>query len=174
MRQVSRSRASRVELGAAKGIGKYSIGEAGAVSGVSVKMIRHYEAIGLIEQADRTFGNYRIYSEKDLHTLQFIRRARALGFSMRQIAELLSLWQDRGRASANVRRLALEHVELLEAKARELEAMARTLKDLARHCHGDDRPDCPIIDELALPESSSNISSARRGRFSSSSRPPSS
>lgn len=153
MRQAGRSEPPRIELGAAKRNGKYSIGETAAASGVSAKMIRHYESIGLIEKAGRTFGNYRIYSEKDLHTLQFIRRARALGFSIQQIGELLSLWQDRKRASANVRRLALEHVERLEAKARELEAMARTLKDLARHCQGDHRPECPIIDELALPES---------------------
>jgi Cu(I)-responsive transcriptional regulator len=153
MRQLSRSGLSRVELSAAQGIGKYSIGEAAAASGVSAKMIRHYEAIGLIGKVGRTFGNYRIYGETNVHTLRFIRRARALGFSIRQIKELLSLWQDRRRASAKVRALALEHVELLEAKARELEAIAATLRDLANRCHGDDRPDCPIIDELALPES---------------------
>ena len=153
MRQASSH--SRVELDGAKGIGKYSIGETAAASGVSAKMIRHYEAIGLIGKAGRTFGNYRIYGDKDVHILRFIRRARALGFSIQQIRELLSLWQDRRRASANVRRLALEHVELLETKARELEAMARALKDLASQCRGDHRPDCPIIDELALPEPAS-------------------
>lgn len=153
MQHARRSVTAPVELRAAKTMGSYSIGEAAAASGVSAKMIRHYEAIGLIGKAGRTFGNYRIYAEKDVHVLRFIHRARTLGFSIRQIHELLSLWRDRRRTSAKVRALALEHVERLEAKARELEAIAAALRDLAHRCYGDDRPDCPIIDELARPPS---------------------
>ncbi|MBP0446432.1 Cu(I)-responsive transcriptional regulator [Roseomonas sp. SSH11] len=127
------------------------IGEAAQASGVSAKMIRHYEAIGLLPAAARSESNYRDYTEAEIHTLRFIRRARDLGFALHEIASLLALWGDRQRASAEVKRLALAHVEALEAKARDLSAMAATLRHLAAHCHGDARPDCPILDELAGP-----------------------
>jgi MerR family copper efflux transcriptional regulator len=137
-----------LELSDAKQQGYYNIGQAAAASGVSAKMIRHYEEIGVIPPADRTFANYRIYSQNDVHTLQFVRRARLLGFSMKQIQELLGLWRGH-RPSSEVKRLALDHVHELEEKIREMEAMKRTLETLARHCHGDQRPDCPILDDLA-------------------------
>ena len=127
------------------------IGEAAQASGVSAKMIRHYEAIGLLPPATRSEANYRDYGEAEIHALRFIRRARDLGFSLHEIASLLALWADRRRASAEVKRLALAHVEALEAKARDLSAMAATLRHLAAHCHGDARPDCPILDELSRP-----------------------
>ena len=137
-----------LDLSDAKQQGYYNIGEAAAASGVSAKMIRHYESIGVIPPADRTFANYRIYSQRDVHTLQFVRRARALGFSMKQIQTLLGLWQQH-RPSKEVKRLALEHVRELEVKISEMEAMKRTLETLAEHCHGDARPECPILDDLA-------------------------
>ena len=126
-----------------------TIGEAAKQSGVSAKMIRHYEAIGLIPEADRTKAGYRVYTPAQVHELRFIRSARDLGFSMAQIGELLTLWRDRDRSSAEVKRLALDHVADLKARIAELQAMADTLAHLARTCHGDDRPDCPIIDGLA-------------------------
>ncbi|MBV7485938.1 Cu(I)-responsive transcriptional regulator [Bordetella sp. BOR01] len=125
-----------------------NIGQAARTSGISAKMIRYYESIGLIGPATRTEAGYRVYSESDLHTLRFVRRARDLGFSVEQMHELLALWRDRGRASADVKRIALGHVEGLERKAAELQQMADSLRHLARHCHGDNRPDCPIIEEL--------------------------
>jgi Cu(I)-responsive transcriptional regulator len=125
------------------------IGEAAEASGVSAKMIRHYEAVGLLPAAARRDSGYRAYEDGDVHRLRFIRRARDLGFSLAEIAGLLALWGDRGRASAEVKRLALAHVEALEAKARDLSAMAATLRHLAAHCHGDERPECPILEELA-------------------------
>ncbi|MFC4173811.1 Cu(I)-responsive transcriptional regulator [Microvirga sp. GCM10011540] len=131
-----------------------NIGQAAEASGVSAKMIRYYESIGLIPKTVRTEAGYRVYSDKDVHTLRFIRRARDLGFSVEQIADLVSLWQDRGRASKDVKRVALEHVETLERKIAELQEMAGTLKHLARTCHGDGRPDCPIIEELASDDGS--------------------
>lgn len=126
-----------------------NIGAAAKASGVSAKMIRYYEANGLIAAAERTEAGYRVYSDKDVHTLRFIRRARDFGFSMAEIADLLSLWRDERRASADVRRIALTHVEDLEARAAALLAMSRTLRHLASCCHGDGRPDCPILDDLA-------------------------
>lgn len=126
-----------------------NIGAAAAASGVSAKMIRYYEASGLIPAAERTGSGYRVYSDKDVHTLRFIRRARDFGFSMAEIADLISLWRDERRASADVRRIALTHVEDLEARAAALLAMSRTLRHLASCCHGDARPDCPILDDLA-------------------------
>jgi MerR family copper efflux transcriptional regulator len=126
-----------------------NIGEAAAASGVSAKMIRYYESIGLIAPADRTESGYRVYSEADVHTLRFIRRARDLGFSVEQMTSLLALWQDRSRASAEVKRIALEHVGELERKMQELQGMADTLRHLARTCHGDGRPDCPILNDLS-------------------------
>lgn len=126
-----------------------NIGEASSASGVSTKMIRYYESIGLIPEATRTASGYRVYSDIDVHTLTFIRAARDLGFSVEQIEELLVLWRDRSRASADVKRLALEHVQELEQKIAELRQMVHTLKHLADHCRGDRRPQCPIIETLA-------------------------
>ncbi|MBP0494523.1 Cu(I)-responsive transcriptional regulator [Pararoseomonas indoligenes] len=125
------------------------IGEAAGATGVSAKMIRHYEAVGLLPAAARRDSGYRDYGEADVHALRFIRRARDLGFSLSEIAGLLALWRDKARASAEVKRLALAHVEALEEKARDLSAMASTLRHLAAHCHGDARPDCPILEGLA-------------------------
>lgn len=126
-----------------------TIGEAAAASGVSAKMLRYYEGIGLVPAADRAGSGYRVYGEADVHVLRFIRRARGLGFSLEETRALLALWQDRSRASADVKALALRHVRALEAKLAEIEAMRRTLRHLAGSYHGDGRPDCPILDDLA-------------------------
>ena len=126
-----------------------NIGQAAAASGVSAKMIRYYESIGLINAVVRTEAGYRVYSDADVHTMRFIRRARDLGFSVEQMTSLLALWQDRSRASADVKRIAQEHVGELERKMRELAEMAQTLRHLADNCHGDARPDCPILNELS-------------------------
>ena len=126
-----------------------NIGDAARASSVSAKMIRHYEAIGLIGAARRTDAGYRVYASQDVQVLQFIHRARALGFSLDQIRDLLALWQDKGRASADVRALAREHIGELNRKIAEMEAMRRTLERLAASCHGDSRSDCPILDDLA-------------------------
>jgi len=131
-----------------------NIGGAAHASGVSAKMIRHYESIGLIPRANRTGSGYRKYTDKDVHTLRFIRQARSLGFSVRQIEALLGLWRNQRRPSSKVKALALAHLAELDARIRELEAMKRTLAELAAHCHGDERPDCPILDELAGAERS--------------------
>lgn len=127
-----------------------NIGKAAAASGVSAKMIRYYESNGLIPPASRTEAGYRSYSENDVKTLCFIKRARDLGFSVAQMSELVALWRDESRASADVKRLALEHVEALEHKAQEIQEMSRALRHLAENCHGDARPDCPIIDGLEI------------------------
>jgi Cu(I)-responsive transcriptional regulator len=129
--------------------GLMDIGRASKASGVSVKMIRHYEAIGLLPKVARTFANYRVYRDSDVHTLRFIRRARALGFSMDDIQELLGLWQNTSRSSASVKKIAGKHVDELNRKIAELEAMVATLQHLTKHCHGDHRPDCPILDDLS-------------------------
>ena len=128
-----------------------NIGQAAARSGVSAKMIRYYEQIGLIPKAMRSDAGYRHYGPPDVHSLRFIRRARDLGFSVEQISALLALWQDRDRASADVKAMALTHVNRLKAKIAELQAMAQTLGHLAGHCNGNDRPDCPILSDLAEP-----------------------
>lgn len=138
----------RPELAQAKHQGFHNIGEASARTGVSAKMIRHYETIGLIPAANRTFANYRLYSETDLHRLRFIKRARNLGFPVKQIETLLALWGDPGRASAEVKRVALAHAAELARKARELQSMQQALEHLAHHCHGDQRPECPILDDM--------------------------
>jgi MerR family copper efflux transcriptional regulator len=127
----------------------YNIGEAAKASGVSAKMIRHYESIGLIGAAVRTDSGYRVYKDSDVQMLQFIHRGRTMGFSLPQIGELLKLWQDKGRASADVRKLAQEHILELQKKIDEMEAMKRSLEKLAKTCHGDHRPDCPILDDLS-------------------------
>jgi len=126
-----------------------TIGEAAKASGVSAKMIRHYEENGFIPKAGRTVAGYRLYKDADVHMLRFIRRARDLGFSLAEIRTLLGLWQNRRRASADVKKLASRHVQDLDRKIAEMQAMRRTLVDLALHCHGDERPDCPILDDLA-------------------------
>jgi MerR family copper efflux transcriptional regulator len=136
-----------------KGETMLNIGEAAQASGVSAKMIRHYEAIGLLHAARRTAAGYRVYDGQDIRVLQFIHRGRALGFSLENIASLLALWQDKGRASADVRRLAEQHIAELDRKIGELQSMKRTLETLAHSCHGDQRSDCPILDDLAADQS---------------------
>lgn len=126
-----------------------NIGEAAQRSGVSAKMVRHYESLGLLPPVVRTDAGYRQYGDNEVHTLRFIRRARDLGFGMAEIAELLKLWQNRRRASGDVKRIALAHMADLDRRIAEMEAMKRTLSSLASCCHGDQRPDCPILDELA-------------------------
>ena len=126
-----------------------NIGEAAKGSGVSQRMIRHYEAIGLIPKAARRDSGYRDYDDKNVHTLLFIRRARDLGFPIEEIRRLLALWQDRSRTSADVKALATVRAKELRRKEDELRAMRQALEALARNCHGDDRPDCPILEDLA-------------------------
>lgn len=128
-----------------------NIGQAAQASGVSAKMIRHYESLGLIAAPARTDAGYRVYGDRDVHLLRFIRHARDLGFSLAQTAELLGLWQDRARPSRQVRALAQAHLAELDAKLAELQAMRATLAALVSCCHGDERPDCPILDTLAAP-----------------------
>lgn len=127
----------------------FAIGEAARRSGVSAKMVRHYESLGLLGTVHRTDNGYRQYTAADIHTLQFIRRGRDLGFSMAEIAELVGLWRDRSRTSAAVHRIARRHLDDLEHRIAALLAMQRSLQDLLRHCQGDQRPDCPILDDLA-------------------------
>lgn len=126
-----------------------NIGQASTKSGVSAKMIRHYEALGLVPGVTRSDAGYRQYGDATVHTLRFIRRARDLGFDTREIGALLQLWRDKKRASAQVKRIAQQHVADLEQRIAALQSMQRTLQHLAHHCHGDDRPDCPIMDDLA-------------------------
>ena len=126
-----------------------NIGLAAKASGVSVKMIRHYEAIGLLKKVARTQANYRLYSDTDVHTLRFIKRARTLGFSIEDIRELLSLWQNKSRPSASVKKVAAGHMAGLKKRIEEMQAMVATLEHLTHHCHGDQRPDCPILADLA-------------------------
>lgn len=126
-----------------------TIGEAAKASGVSAKMIRYYESIGLIPVAARSESGYRHYGEADIHTLRFVRRARDLGYSIEDILLLLALWRDKARPSAEVKRIALEHAARLRRKIADLVAMAGTIEHLAEHCRGDRRPECPIMDDLA-------------------------
>jgi MerR family copper efflux transcriptional regulator len=143
------TRNPRLELSQARETGLYNIGQAALATGVSAKMIRHYEAIGLIRSPERTHANYRVYGERDLHVLRFVKRARTLGFSIKEIEALLALWQNKRRTSAAVKRLALAHAKQLGERIEELASMKRTLEELARRCHGDERPDCPILDDLS-------------------------
>lgn len=124
------------------------IGEVAVQSGVSAKMVRYYESIGLIPAAKRSTKGYRGYDTTDVHTLKFIRRCRDLGFNMGEISNLLALWQNRKRKSAEVKRLAGLHVKELQTKIDALQSMVNTLSQLVQCCHGDDRPECPILEEL--------------------------
>ncbi|WP_342130219.1 Cu(I)-responsive transcriptional regulator [Hydrogenophaga sp. OTU3427] len=126
-----------------------NIGEAARRSGVSAKMLRHYEGLGLLGTVSRTDSGYRLYSQSDVHTLQFIKRARDLGFAMADIADLVGLWLDRQRSSAKVKQVAQRHLLALHERIAQLQAMERTLQHLTACCHGDERPDCPILDDLA-------------------------
>jgi MerR family transcriptional regulator, copper efflux regulator len=125
------------------------IGEAAAQSGVSAKMIRYYEEIGLIPRSARQPQGYREYDERDVNRLRFVARARDLGFSIKEIAELLRLYSDRRRSSADVKRIALRHVAELETKIQAMRQLKRTIQQLADRCHGDERPECPILEDLA-------------------------
>ena len=132
------------------------IGTVADKSGVSAKAIRYYESIGLIEAASRSHSGYRIYDERDLRTLRFIQRARGLGFTVEEVGNLLALWRDTDRHSAQVKALARRHVEEIDRKVAELRGMRDTLTHLMERCHGDDRPDCPILDDLAGVDSGGN------------------
>lgn len=125
------------------------IGEAAAQSGVSAKMIRYYEEIGLVPRSARQPQGYREYDDQDVHRLRFVARARDLGFSIKEIAELLRLYSDRRRSSRDVKRIALKHVAELETKIKAMRQLKRTIQQLADQCHGDEKPDCPILDDLA-------------------------
>lgn len=126
-----------------------NIGDAATASGVSAKMIRHYEELGLIPKPRRTAAGYRVYNDADVHTLRFVRKARDLGFSTSQISGLLSLWRDRRRPSSKVKALAEEHIRELDRKLVEMQAMKAVLEHLVHCCHGDDRPECPILESLS-------------------------
>ena len=126
-----------------------NVGEAGRRSGVSAKMIRHYESIGLLDRAKRTAAGYRTYESDDVHRLRFVKRARELGFSLDNIKRLLELWTNRRRSSAKVKQIALEHIAELKDQIAKAESMLHALQRLADSCHGDDREMCPILDDLA-------------------------
>ena len=140
-----------------------NIGEASKASKVSAKMIRYYEQIGLIPPADRNDSGYRAYSQDDVHRLHFIRRARDLGFSVAEITDLLGLWNDKSRRSADVKRLAQQHISELDRRIASMLEMAATLKALIRCCAGDERPDCPILHTLEQPDTRDNKPEARTG-----------
>ena len=126
-----------------------NIGEAARLSGISARMVRHYESLGLLGEVTRTDSGYRQYSAADVHTLRFIKRSRDMGFSMEQVAELVDLWHNRRRTSSSVKRIAQVHLEELEQRIAAMQGMQRTLAHLVHCCHGDQRPDCPILDDLA-------------------------
>ena len=125
-----------------------NIGQVSAASGVSAKMIRHYEEIGLVKPPRRTVANYRTYTGNDVHVLRFVKRARSLGFPVTEIKQLLALWQNTSRSSAAVKKIARAHIDELKRKIAELGSMVEALEHLERHCHGDERPDCPILEHL--------------------------
>lgn len=127
----------------------WSIGQAATQSGVSAKMIRYYESIGIIPPAQRTVSGYRQYDARAVHILRFVKRARALGFSLEDVGRLVELWRNQKRSSAEVKTLALEQIDRLETRIQEMQAMTRSLKELAQACHGDERPECPILDDFA-------------------------
>ncbi|MBW8717981.1 MULTISPECIES: Cu(I)-responsive transcriptional regulator [Variovorax] len=129
--------------------GHVAIGEAAQRSGVSARMVRHYEGLGLLPAVARTESGYRQYGEADIHTLRFIKRSRDLGFSMEEIAELVGLWNNRRRASSSVKRIAEKHLGELEQRIADMQSMRNTLAHLVHCCHGDARPDCPILDDLS-------------------------
>ncbi len=139
-----------------------SIGLAARLSGISPKMLRHYEALGLLAAVPRTGSNYRQYSLADVHTLRFIRRARDMGFGLDAITELVSLWHNRRRSSVSVKRIAQKHVDELTERIQALQAMQRTLSDLLRLCPGDGRPDCPILDDLGQPPADASAKSGTK------------
>lgn len=138
-----------LELADAHAQGMHTIGETAKLTGLTAKMIRHYETLGLVTPTDRTQTNYRVYQTRDIHLLRFIKSARDLGFSMKQIATLASLWQNKDRSSAEVKTLAMEHIEEMDERIHSLQKMRKALSDLAGRCHGDDKPDCPILDAMA-------------------------
>ena len=126
-----------------------NIGDAAKISGVNAKLIRHYESIGVIPKATRTESGYRSYSETDIHILSFVKRSRNLGFSMKEIKKLVSLWKNKSRTSSEVKSMATKYIDEMEKKISELQSVVKTLKHLSKNCHGDDRPDCPILSDLA-------------------------
>ena len=138
----------QMNISCATAAATFNIGQAARQAQVSAKMVRHYESLGLLPAIARTEAGYRQYTPKDVHTLRFIKRARSLGFSMPEIAELLALWHNKRRSSASVKRIAAAHVDDLAQRIAELAAMQRTLQKLVDCCHGDHRPDCPILEEL--------------------------
>jgi Cu(I)-responsive transcriptional regulator len=146
---MGRADGATLALAEARRAGYFNISEAARESGVSAKMIRHYESLGLLKPAKRTAAGYRIYESGDVHILRFIRRARDLGFSVTDVQRLVGLWQNRRRASADVRRIAQHHIAGLDGKIEQLQGMRRTLEHLVQHCHGNERPECPILDDLA-------------------------
>jgi MerR family transcriptional regulator, copper efflux regulator len=139
-----------------------NIGEASERSGVSAKMIRYYEGVGLLPSAARRPNGYRDYGDQEVAVLQFVRRTRDLGFSLDEVSALLALWSDKKRPSREVKRLAETHIADLERRIREMRAVMKTLRGLAQHCHGDERSDCPILDDLAAPPTTTPRSSRRR------------
>jgi Cu(I)-responsive transcriptional regulator len=141
-----------------------NIGQAAKTSGVSAKMIRYYESIGLIHPAARSDAGYRHFGDIEIHTLRFIRRSRDLGFTVEQISELLALWQDRSRKSADVKKMAMNHVAALRQKIDKLESMVVTLTKLASCCHGDERPDCPILEDLSAVSRDADDNEEKRDR----------
>ena len=129
----------------------YTIGDVAERTGIPTKTIRYYEEVSLLKPAKRAANGYRMYDERSVHVLRFISRARSLGFPLKDVGDLLALWGDKRRTSARVKQLAQAHIESIERKLAELEAMRSTLQELVHRCHGDDRPDCPILDDLAQP-----------------------
>lgn len=139
-----------------------NIGEASERSGVSAKMIRYYESVGMLPSAARRPNGYRDYGDQDVAVLQFVRRTRDLGFSLEEVSALLALWSDKKRSSREVKKLAEKHIADLERRVREMRAIMKTLRGLAQNCHGDERSDCPILDDLATPPKASTRPSKRR------------
>lgn len=139
-----------------------NIGDAAERSGVSAKMIRYYESVGLLPSAARRPNGYRDYGDQDVAVLQFVRRTRDLGFSLEEVSALLALWSDKKRSSREVKKLAEKHIADLERRVREMRAVMKTLRGLAQNCHGDERSDCPILDDLATPQKASTRHAKRR------------